>query len=73
MNLLPYARQYEVVAAGERFEGDADDLCPHFVQPDAEPGTFETGVAGDEHPLAFQGVAYQCVVRVHGVGRVRYF
>ena len=37
----------EIVGLAGRSKGIADDIRPQFLQPDRQPGTFESGVAGD--------------------------
>ena len=52
LDLLTDARKHVVVFVGIGIESYADDLCPHLMEPDAEPGALETGMAGDEDPSA---------------------
>ena len=42
---LSNARQDKIVLVTIWFQTNTNDLCPHFMEPDAEPRAFEAGMA----------------------------
>ena len=54
LNLTADTREYKVVTLREWGETYTHYFCSEFMEPNAQPRAFETGVARYKHPLAFE-------------------
>ena len=52
-DFIPEFRGREIVGFAGRIKGIADNIRPQFLQPDRQPGSFETCVTGDQNLFIF--------------------